>query len=72
MPIPFRSLIIKHSFLYYSTILIYNHFKNAATQIITKEQFLPISDENDENGENDDNMFDSKKKPQDKTTKHTL
>tara|TARA_X000001036_G_scaffold122461_1_gene115958 strand:+ start:1579 stop:2439 length:861 start_codon:yes stop_codon:yes gene_type:complete len=34
---------------YDEVILIYNHFKNAATQIITKEQFLPISDENDEN-----------------------
>ena len=33
---------------YDEVILIYNHFKNAATQIITKEQFLPISDENDE------------------------
>ena len=27
----------------------YNHFKNAATQIITKEQFLPISENNDDN-----------------------
>ena len=34
---------------YDEVILIYNHFKNAATQIITKEQFLPISDENDVN-----------------------
>ena len=34
---------------YDEVILIYNHFKNAATQIITKEQFLPISDDNNEN-----------------------
>ncbi len=38
---------------YDEVILIYNHFKNAATQIITKEQFLPISDDNDDNDENE-------------------
>ena len=27
----------------------YNHFKNAATQIITREQFLPISENTDNN-----------------------
>ena len=34
---------------YDKVILVYNHFKNAATQIITKEQFLPISENNDDN-----------------------
>ena len=34
---------------YDEVILVYNHFKNAATQIITKEQFLPISDNKDDN-----------------------
>ena len=34
---------------YDEVILVYNHFKNAATQIITKEQFLPISENTDYN-----------------------
>ncbi|MBJ34481.1 MAG: ATP synthase F1 subunit gamma [Flavobacteriaceae bacterium] len=34
---------------YDEVIVVYNHFKNAATQIITKEQFLPISRNNDDN-----------------------
>ena len=34
---------------YDEVIIVYNHFKNAATQIITKEQFLPISENNDDN-----------------------
>ncbi len=34
---------------YDEVILVYNHFKNAATQIITKEQFLPISKNTDNN-----------------------
>jgi len=34
---------------YDEVILVYNHFKNAATQIITKEQFLPISENEDDN-----------------------
>ena len=33
---------------YDEIILVYNHFKNAATQIITKEQFLPIAENSDE------------------------
>ena len=33
---------------YDEVILVYNHFKNAATQIITKEQFLPISENSDD------------------------
>ena len=33
---------------YDEVILVYNHFKNAATQIITKEQFLPIAENSDE------------------------
>jgi len=33
---------------YDEAILVYNHFKNAATQIITKEQFLPIAENSDE------------------------
>ena len=34
---------------YDEVTLVYNHFKNAATQIITKEQFLPISENKDDN-----------------------
>ena len=34
---------------YDKVILVYNHFKNAATQIITKEQFLPLSVHTDNN-----------------------
>ena len=33
---------------YDEIVLVYNHFKNAATQIITKEQFLPILDDSGE------------------------
>tara|TARA_B100000579_G_scaffold327699_1_gene277644 strand:+ start:43 stop:903 length:861 start_codon:yes stop_codon:yes gene_type:complete len=33
---------------YDEVILVYNHSKNAATQIITKEQFLPISENSDD------------------------
>lgn len=33
---------------YDEILLVYNHFKNAATQIITKEQYLPILDDSDE------------------------
>ena len=33
---------------YDEVILVYNHFKNAATQIITKEHFLPIAENSDE------------------------
>ena len=32
---------------YDEIVLVYNHFKNAATQIITKEQYLPIHDDSD-------------------------
>lgn len=34
---------------YDEVVLVYNHFKNAATQIITKEQYLPILDDKDTN-----------------------
>ena len=34
---------------YDEVILVYNHFKNAATQIITREQFLPISENTEDN-----------------------
>ena len=34
---------------YDEVILVYNHFKNAATQIITKEQYLPIEESTEEN-----------------------
>ena len=34
---------------YDEVLLVYNHFKNAATQIIIKEQFLPISENTDNN-----------------------
>ena len=33
---------------YDEVLLVYNHFKNAATQTITKEQFLPIAENSDE------------------------
>jgi len=33
---------------YDEVILVYNHFKNAATQTIIKEQFLPIAENSDE------------------------
>ena len=33
---------------YDEVILVYNHFKNAATQTITKEQFLPIAENSDD------------------------
>ena len=33
---------------YDEIVLVYNHFKNAATQIITKEQYLPILDDSDD------------------------
>lgn len=33
---------------YDEVVLVYNHFKNAATQIITKEQYLPILDDSDD------------------------
>jgi len=36
---------------YDQVILIYNHFKNAATQIIIKEQYLPISEDKENQGE---------------------
>ena len=35
---------------YDEIVLVYNHFKNAATQIITKEQYLPIHDDSDDKG----------------------
>ena len=38
-------------------ILVYNQFKNAATQIITNEQFLPIVTDNDEEANNQDYIF---------------
>jgi len=34
---------------YDEVLLVYNHFKNAATQIVTKEQYLPIEESADEN-----------------------
>ena len=34
---------------YDEVTLVYNHFKNAATQIVTKEQYLPIEESADEN-----------------------
>ena len=37
--------------------IVYNRFKNAATQIITNEQFLPIVTNNDEESNNQDYIF---------------
>ena len=34
---------------YDEVTLVYNHFKNAATQIVTKEQYLPIEESTEEN-----------------------
>ena len=44
--------VIMHKFSekeYDKVVLVYNHFKNAATQIITNEQYLPIEENNEEN-----------------------
>lgn len=47
---------------YDQVILIYNHFKNAATQIVIKEQFLPISEDNEnENDFQGDYIFEPNK-----------
>lgn len=37
---------------YDRVVLIYNHFKNAATQVVTKEQLLPVASENIESDDN--------------------
>ena len=37
--------------------IVYNRFKNAATQIITNEQFLPIVTDNDDESNNKDYIF---------------
>jgi len=43
-------------------VLVYNQFKNAATQIITEEQFLPIaSTESDNSSSNTDYLFEPSK-----------
>ena len=44
--------VIMHKFSekeYDEVVLVYNHFKNAATQIITNEQYLPIEENNEKN-----------------------
>tara|TARA_B100000900_G_scaffold412789_1_gene435284 strand:- start:5706 stop:6566 length:861 start_codon:yes stop_codon:yes gene_type:complete len=44
--------VIMHKFSekeYDEVVLVYNHFKNAATQIITNEQYLPIEENNEDN-----------------------
>ena len=44
--------VIMHKFSekeYDKVVLVYNHFKNAATQIITNEQYLPIEENNEKN-----------------------
>lgn len=42
---------------YDEVTLVYNHFKNAATQIITKEKFLPISESTDDISTSGDYIF---------------
>ena len=42
---------------YDEVTLVYNHFKNAATQIITKEKFLPISESTDDTYTSGDYIF---------------
>ena len=41
--------------------LVYNKFKNAATQIVTTEQFLPIVTSNDQINNNQDYIFEPSK-----------
>ena len=43
--------------VYDEVYLVYNHFKNAATQIITKEKFLPISESTDDISTSGDYIF---------------
>ena len=42
--------------------IVYNKFKNAATQVVVNEQFLPISDVEDDSNNNLDYIFESSKK----------
>ncbi len=48
--------------MYDKVYLVYNQFKNAATQILTSEQFLPIvQEENEESNSNIDYLFEPSK-----------
>ena len=42
--------------------IVYNKFKNAATQVVVNEQFLPISDLEDDSNNNSDYIFEPSKK----------
>ena len=42
--------------------IVYNKFKNAATQVVVSEQFLPISDVEDKSNNNSDYIFEPSKK----------
>ena len=42
--------------------IVYNKFKNAATQVVISEQFLPISDVEDNSNNNSDYIFEPSKK----------
>jgi len=42
--------------------IVYNKFKNAATQVVVNEQFLPISDVEDDSNNNLDYIFEPSKK----------
>ena len=42
--------------------IVYNKFKNAATQLVVNEQFLPISDIEDNSNNNSDYIFEPSKK----------
>ena len=42
--------------------IVYNKFKNAATQVVVSEQFLPISDVDDNSNNNSDYIFEPSKK----------
>ena len=56
---------IMHSFLdlkYDKVVLIYNQFKNAATQNVMSENFLPVQSPNDENASIGDYIFEPEKK----------
>ena len=47
---------------YDKVVLLYNQFKNAATQIIMNEQFLPVESKDNSIGPNGDYIFEPNQK----------
>ena len=43
-------------------MLLYNQFKNAATQIVMNEQFLPVESPEESNGSGGDHIFEPNQK----------